>query len=181
MSPTFRGALRGYKNYPAQTSMSVADPIAIVGGIAAVLALWKGLLEAVKWFRRRARSSLKWELIQLYDLDRQLEAVHQPLRSSAERRLAREPMVGIGRLRGLPEDRRAVGSPQGVLGLRARRLLRFEPQPPRLRPLPLHGAPHRQVVRARRKLALVLRGRDAGIAEGSEPEDRAPRTFGALR
>jgi len=59
--------------------MSAADLVPfvpLVGGVAAILAIWKGLLEAVKWFRRRrARNSLKRDLIELYDLDRQLAEV----------------------------------------------------------------------------------------------------------
>jgi hypothetical protein len=53
--------------------MSAGDFVTLVGGIAAILAIWQGLVEAVKWFRRRrARKSFKRDLIQLYDLDRQL-------------------------------------------------------------------------------------------------------------
>jgi len=53
--------------------MEAVDLATIVGSIAAVLALWTGLLEVVRWVRRRrARSSLEQELLRLFDLDRQL-------------------------------------------------------------------------------------------------------------
>ncbi len=53
--------------------MSAADPLAIVGGIAAILAIWRGLLEVTGRVRRqRARASLKRELTELYDLDQEL-------------------------------------------------------------------------------------------------------------
>lgn len=56
--------------------MDGADPIAIVGGVAAILAIWRGLLEAARWYRRRrARASLEWELARLYDLDHELAQV----------------------------------------------------------------------------------------------------------
>ncbi len=45
----------------------------MVGGIAAILAIWRGGLEVVERVRRRrARSSLKRELTELYSLDREL-------------------------------------------------------------------------------------------------------------
>ena len=52
--------------------MSAMNLATMVGVVAAVLALWKGLLEAVRWlWRQRVRSTLKQELIHLNDLDRQ--------------------------------------------------------------------------------------------------------------
>ncbi len=56
--------------------MSAADFIAIVGGIAAVLAIWRGLVEAMRWYRRRwARAALNQFLRDLYELDRELTEV----------------------------------------------------------------------------------------------------------
>lgn len=49
------------------------DLLRVIASIAAALAIWKGLLEAIRSLRRRrARSSLKKRLIELYDLDREL-------------------------------------------------------------------------------------------------------------
>jgi len=53
--------------------VSAADLAPIVGGVAAILAIWSGLVEVTSRIRRRrARSSLKRELVKLYDLDRVL-------------------------------------------------------------------------------------------------------------
>lgn len=53
--------------------MNAADLVAILGGVAAVLAVWKGLLEAARWFRRRrTRSDLKREFVELRGLDSEL-------------------------------------------------------------------------------------------------------------
>ncbi len=53
--------------------MGVAEILPVVAVIAAALAIWKGLLEAVRWLRRRrVRYSLKRRLIELYALDREL-------------------------------------------------------------------------------------------------------------
>ena len=53
--------------------MEAVDVATIIGSIAAVLALGTVLLEVVRWVRRRrARSSLRRELVKLYDLDREL-------------------------------------------------------------------------------------------------------------
>lgn len=51
--------------------MGAAEIVPIVAGIAATLAIWKGLLEAVRWLRRsRVRFFLKREFLKLCDLDR---------------------------------------------------------------------------------------------------------------
>src|SRR3954467_4130116 len=76
-----------------------------------------------------------------------------------------------GGLRGLPEDRVTLGAPARVPELRTCRLLRLLAQPSRPRARrddePRRGA----LVRAGRGLALVLRGRDAGL---SGPADASP-------
>ena len=63
------------------------------------------------------------------------------------------------RLRGVPEERHAVGSPAAVPGLRPRGLLRQLARPPRHPPLQDRRAPGHRVLRARRAVGLVLRGR----------------------
>jgi hypothetical protein len=66
-------------------------------------------------------------------------------------------------LRGLPEDRRSVGPPSALSLMRSRRMLRQLAQPPRHQTFSRHKAPHRQIVRAGRGLALVLCGSDRSL------------------
>ena len=68
------------------------------------------------------------------------------------------------RLRGVPENRRHLGAPAHVPGVRPCGLLRLVKEPPRARPLPRHAAPADSIRRARRRLALVLHRRDVPVA-----------------
>ena len=52
-----------------------------------------------------------------------------------------------------------------VPDLWSRRLLRSESQPPRHSPLPRNRASHNEVLRAGRRLAVVLRRRGAGLSQ----------------
>jgi hypothetical protein len=77
----------------------------------------------------------------------------------------RRPRVGRaaagqpGRLRRLHRDGRPrLGAPADVPDLRARRVLRLQPAPPRHRPPPRDRAPGHALVRAGRAVAVVLRG-----------------------
>ncbi len=63
----------GRVTYPIRINVSAADLATVVGGIAAILAVWRGGLEGVAWFwRRRTQSYLKRELTELYSLDQEL-------------------------------------------------------------------------------------------------------------
>jgi hypothetical protein len=63
-------------------------------------------------------------------------------------------------LRGLPEDRLSLGAPASMSYMRPRWLLRLVSEPARQKTLLSNGAPDRAIIRARRGLALVLRGRN---------------------
>ena len=53
--------------------MSAIDLATVVGAVAAILAIWSGLLRAARWYRqKRTCSALKQVLIELYGLDREL-------------------------------------------------------------------------------------------------------------
>lgn len=53
--------------------MRVTDFATTVGIVAAILAIWSGLVGAARWYwRLRARSSLRQALMELYCLDREL-------------------------------------------------------------------------------------------------------------
>ena len=60
-------------------------------------------------------------------------------------------------------DGRYLGSPPALLGMWPRRLLRFIQEQARHQALSSDQTSHHAVVRAGRKLALVLRGRDISI------------------
>src|SRR5690349_69456 len=66
-------------------------------------------------------------------------------------------------MRGLPENRRFVGPSKDVPGLRPCGLLRFLAQSARNRAFSPDGSSDRPVSRARRRLALVLRGQRLSI------------------
>jgi hypothetical protein len=63
-------------------------------------------------------------------------------------------------LRGVPGDRQPLGPPPALPQLRACRLLRLLARPPRQRAFPPHRPPRDPLIRARRGMAVVLRGRD---------------------
>ena len=62
----------------------------------------------------------------------------------------------VQRLRRMSEDGRHLGPPAPVPHLRPRRLLRFFQEQTRHQTLSRHQASHREIVRARRRLGLVL-------------------------
>jgi monovalent cation:H+ antiporter-2, CPA2 family len=92
----------------------------------------------------------------------------------------------VRRLRGLPRARRRVGAPARLPGVRVRRLLRRLQEPPRHRALPRRGPPGDRVARARRGLALLLRGRGArrrrrGAAARAPPAGLSPASRASAR
>ena len=64
------------------------------------------------------------------------------------------------RMRRLPENRRHLGPPAHVPGMRPCGLLRLIEESPRTRPLWRDASPHHRLSRARRKVAMVLHRRD---------------------
>ncbi|CAA9527597.1 MAG: hypothetical protein AVDCRST_MAG67-4172, partial [uncultured Solirubrobacteraceae bacterium] len=81
--------------------------------------------------------------------------LHAPRHDRVRRRASRDRG-----LRGVPEDRRALGAPADVPELRQGRLLRQLAQPPRHRASRGVQPPGRPLRRARRGLELVLPRRD---------------------
>ena len=94
-------------------------------------------------------------------------------------RVRRPPMdrAHPGRPRRLPRLRRdrlhRLGAPADVPDLRARRLLRLQPAPPRQCPPRRHRAPGDALVRAGRELAVVLRGPAHRLNQGDETGARS--------
>src|SRR4029453_19145310 len=68
-----------------------------------------------------------------------------------------------GRLRGVPGRRRHLGAPAAVPAVRSRRLLRLLAGPARIQALRRRGPPGDAQLRARRVVALVLRGQQARL------------------
>src|SRR4029077_6952439 len=67
-------------------------------------------------------------------------------------------------LRGLPEDWRLLGTPAPVPGVRPCWLLQFLEEQTRHQAFPRHRTPHYAIIRAWRRLALVLYRRDNRVA-----------------